>query len=89
MTRPLTWEADGTRYRLVVWRLDGRGIGVAWPDTRWSVGDLSAHAAPNPAWLQSQGLRKADARNVAAALESVWDELAPPLPSVAAMLAPH
>ena len=75
MIRALTWEADGTRYRLVVWAVDGRGIGVAWPDARWSVGDLSPHAPPGVGWLQSQGLREADARNVTAALGSVWAEL--------------
>jgi hypothetical protein len=75
MVRALTWEADGTRYRLVVWAVEGRGIGVAWPDVRWSVGDLSAHAAPSGEWLASQGLGEVDARNVAAALETVWSDL--------------
>lgn len=72
------WRLDfaegGTCYRLVVWRQGppGASVGVAWPDVRWSVGDLSAHAAPNAGWLTEHGLRAGDARVVAGALTEVW-----------------
>lgn len=63
MIQRLTWEADGTRYRLVVWVLDG----------------LNAHG------LQSA----ADARNVAAALASVWGTLTGNDPGFPGRLAVH
>jgi len=71
--RTVDHEGSGTRYRLVLWG-DGPGIrGVAWPDARWSVGDLSAHAPPDPGWLASCGLSEADAAEVASVLAREWN----------------
>jgi hypothetical protein len=78
MTAPVlltvTREARGTRYRLVLWTVDG-SPGVAWPDARWSVGDLSRHAAPHAGWLESTGLLEADAVTVAEILAENWPRL--------------
>lgn len=65
-------EGRGTRYRLVLWG-DGPGVrGVAWPDARWSIGDLSQHAPPDPGWLASCGLLEGDAEEIASVLEAEW-----------------
>ena len=65
-------EGRGTRYRLVLWSA-GPGVrGVAWPDARWSIGDLSQHAPPDPGWLASMGLREGDAAEIAGVLEREW-----------------
>jgi hypothetical protein len=70
-----TVETGGGRYALVAWRGSRGGIGVAWPDGRWSVADLSVHAPPEAGWLEEQGLLPADARAVAAALAERWAAL--------------
>jgi hypothetical protein len=65
-------EGRGTRYRLVLWS-DGPGVrGVAWPDARWSIGDLSHHAPPAAGWLASCGLMEGDAEEIAGVLEREW-----------------
>ena len=40
---------DGTRYRLVLSFTNGQ-LTIAWPDMRWSVGDLGRRA-PDADWL--------------------------------------
>lgn len=72
-----TVETGGGRYALVAWWAGqpGGGIGVAWPDGRWSVGSLSPHAAPEAGWLEEHGLLPADARAVAEALAARWGSL--------------
>lgn len=69
----VTHEGRGTRYRLVLYSDGAPGVrGVAWPDSRWSIGDLSTHGPPAAGWLASMGLREGDAEEIAAVLAREW-----------------
>jgi hypothetical protein len=72
----LEGTARGTAYRLVTWRTPSGAVGVAWPEGRWSVGDLSPHGPPAAGWLAEHGLRRADADAVAATLAAGWARVA-------------
>lgn len=69
-------DAAGTSYRVIAWRTSAGSIGAAWPDARWSVGDLSPHAPPAVEWLRSQGVRAGDAPGLAAAVARAWPRVA-------------
>lgn len=69
-------DARGTSYRVTVWRSPGGSLGAAWPDARWSVGDLSPHAPPGVEWLREQGIRAGDAPGLAAAIARAWPRVA-------------
>ena len=69
-------DTAGTAYRVIVWRTAAGSIGAAWPDARWAVGDLSAHAPPGVEWLRSQGVRAGDAPGLAAAIARAWPRVA-------------
>ena len=71
----LEGTARATAYRLVTWRTPS-GVGVAWPEGRWSVGDLSAHGPPAAGWLAEHGLLRADADAVASILAAGWARVA-------------
>jgi len=69
-------DTAGTAYRVICWRTAAGSIGAAWPDARWAVGDLSAHAPPGVEWLRSQGVRAGDAPGLAAAIARAWPRVA-------------
>lgn len=73
----VTVDRRGTCYALVIWldHLRGKG-GIAWPDQRWSVGDLADCGPWLDGWLSGQGLREADAETIAEVALVAWLALA-------------
>ena len=70
-------ERRGTRYALAIWLDHRRGTGgIAWPDMRWSVGDLADCGPWLDGWLTGQGLGEVDADTVAEVAVAAWLVLA-------------
>jgi hypothetical protein len=65
-------------YRLVTW-CTSSGMGVAWPDGRWSMDGLPPppdDEPPSAEGLEARGLKRADAEAVAYILAAGWDRVA-------------
>jgi hypothetical protein len=76
------FDAEGTRFYVVVTSGGRNGIVVALPDFKWSQ-SMSDHRAPSASWLRSQGFKnKVDAESLSTWLTANWTKLIGSAPRV-------